>query len=71
MHIKKAKSKIVLDGKLEEDDWKTAQVAADWFLNFPVDTIKSPFQTEARVTFDDQFFYVSFVCMDDNTPGLD
>ena len=70
LHIKKAKSKIVLDGKLEEDDWKTAQVAADWFLNFPVDTIKSPFQTEARVTFDDQFFYVSFVCMDDDTPDL-
>ena len=70
LHIKKAKSKIALDGKLEEDDWKTAQVAKEWFLNFPVDTTKSPYQTEARVTFDDQFFYVSFVCMDDNTPDL-
>ncbi|HZB14627.1 MAG TPA: DUF5916 domain-containing protein, partial [Chryseolinea sp.] len=70
LHIKKAKGEIVLDGKLEEDDWNTAQVATDWFLNFPVDTTKSPFQTEARVTFDDQYFYASFVCMDDNTPDL-
>jgi hypothetical protein len=70
LHIKKAKAKIVLDGKLEEDDWKTAQVATDWFLNFPIDTAKSPFQTEARVTFDEHYFYVSFVCMDDNTPDL-
>ncbi|MDH4092706.1 MAG: carbohydrate binding family 9 domain-containing protein, partial [Cyclobacteriaceae bacterium] len=70
LHIKKAKAEIILDGKLDEDDWKTAQVAKDWFLNFPVDTTESPFQTEARVTFDDQYFYVSFVCMDDNTPDL-
>ena len=70
LHIKKAKAAITLDGKLDEDDWAMAQVAKDWFLNFPVDTTESPFQTEARVTFDDQYFYVSFVCMDDNTPDL-
>ncbi len=70
LHIKKAQGKIILDGILDEEDWKSAQVAKDWFLNFPVDTIPSPFQTEARVTFDDQNFYVSFVCMDDNTPDL-
>ena len=70
LHIQKAKGEIVLDGILDEEDWKTAQVAENWFLNFPIDTAASPFQTEARVTFDDQFFYVSFVCMDDNTPDL-
>ena len=70
LHIKKAKGEVILDGKLEEDDWKTAQVAKDWFLNFPVDTTASPYQTEARVTFDDHYFYASFVCMDDNTPDL-
>lgn len=70
LHIKKAKGAITLDGKLEEEDWQSAQVAKDWFLNFPVDTTEAPFQTEARVTFDDHYFYVSFVCMDDNTPDL-
>lgn len=70
LHIKKAKGEIVLDGKLDEDDWKSAQVAGNWFLNFPVDTVAAPFQTEARVTFNDQYFYVSFVCMDDETDDL-
>lgn len=70
LHIKKAKTEIILDGKLDEAAWQEADIAKDWFLNYPVDTVLAPFQTEARVTFDDQFFYVSFVCYDDNTPDL-
>lgn len=70
LHIKKAKGEIVLDGRLEEQDWLEADVATDWFLNYPVDTAAAPYQTEARVTFNDQFFYVSFVCYDDDTPDL-
>jgi hypothetical protein len=70
LHIRKAKGNIVLDAKLDEADWQTADVARNWFLNYPVDTVFAPFQTEARVTFDDQFFYVSFLCYDDNTPDL-
>ena len=70
LHIKKATGEITLDGKLDEPDWQVADVAKDWFTNYPVDTVLAPFQTEARVTFDDQFFYVSFVCYDDDTPDL-
>lgn len=70
LHIRKATGKIVLDGKLNEPAWKNAQVADNWFLNYPVDTIPSPFQTEARVTFNDEFFYLSFVCYDDKSPDL-
>lgn len=68
--IKKAKGEIVLDGVLDEADWKAAQVADNWYQNYPVDTIPAPFQTEARVTFDDEFFYVSFVCYDDESPDV-
>lgn len=70
LHIRKTTEEIKLDGKLEEQTWQDAQVADGWFLNYPVDTIPAPFQTEARVTFDDEFFYVSFVCYDDNTPDV-
>src|SRR5688500_4385904 len=70
LHIRKANGAIVLDGKLDEPAWQQAQVAGDWFMNYPVDTVLAPFQTEARVTFDDEFFYVSFVCYDDDTPDL-
>ncbi len=70
LHIKKAKGAIVLDGNIEESDWQTADVADDWYTNFPVDTVRAPFQTEARFTFDDEFFYASFVCYDDDTPDI-
>lgn len=70
LHIKKAKGAIILDGVLDESDWQNAQVAKDWSLNYPTDTMLAPYQTEARVTFDDQFFYVSFVGYDDDTPDL-
>lgn len=70
LHIKKIKGEIVLDGKLDEPDWQAAEVAGDWFLNYPVDTTTAPYQTEARVTFNDQYFYVSFICYDDDSPDL-
>ncbi len=70
LHIRKATSQIVLDGILDEPTWQDADLAGDWFLNYPVDTMASPFQTEARVTFNDEFFYVSFVCYDDESPDL-
>jgi len=38
VHIKRAHSEIKLDGILDEADWETADVAKNWFLNFPVDS---------------------------------
>ena len=70
LHIKKAKGTITLDGVLDESDWQTADVADDWYTNYPVDTLRAPFQTEGRFTFDDEFFYASFVCYDDETPDI-
>ena len=70
LHIKKAIGAITLDGILEESDWQTADVADNWYTNYPVDTLAAPFQTEARFTFDDEFFYASFVCYDDETPDI-
>lgn len=68
--IKKISTPIVLNGKLDEEAWKEAAVATDFYLNYPIDTALAPFQTEARLAFDDHNLYVSFVCYDDNTPDL-
>lgn len=70
LSIRKAKGPITLDGKLDEPDWQTAQVAGDFFMNYPIDTAFAEFQSEARVTFDDHNFYVSYVCYDDQTPDV-
>ncbi len=68
--IKKSQDEIVLDGVLDEQSWKDADVAENWYQNFPVDSLPSPFQTEARLTFSDEFLYVSFVCFEDGTPDV-
>ena len=60
--IVKAKGVIVTDGVLDEEDWKTASVATNFFLNYPVDSLPPAFQTEVRLTYDEDFFYLSFVC---------
>ncbi|MBS1976726.1 MAG: carbohydrate binding family 9 domain-containing protein [Bacteroidetes bacterium] len=70
LHIKRAKTPITIDGKLDEPDWTEADVAGNWFLNYPVDTARAPFQTEARLTFNDHFLYVSLICQDDSTRDL-
>ena len=70
LKIKKSQSEIVLDGVLDEQSWKEADVADNWYQNFPVDSLPAPFQTEARLTFNDEFIYVSFVCFDDDTPDV-
>ena len=68
--IKKAKGPIKLDGVLDEQDWNEASLATGFYLNFPVDTLPPRFQTEGRLTFDDHFLYISFVCFDDETPSV-
>lgn len=65
VHIKRAHGEIKLDGIIDEADWAAADVAKDWFLNYPVDSAAAPFQTEARLTFDDHNLYVSYICYDD------
>jgi hypothetical protein len=68
--IRRAMEPIELDGRLDEEAWQEADVAGNWYQNFPIDTLPAPFQTEARLTFDDEFLYVSFVCYDDDTPDI-
>jgi hypothetical protein len=70
LSIDRAKSAIVIDGVLDEESWSAAEVATNFFLNYPVDSLAPAFQTEARLTFDDDFFYVSFVCYDDSRPSV-
>lgn len=70
LSIQKATGVITLDGVLNEEDWQKAIPAKDFFLNYPVDSLPPTFQTEARFTFDDHFFYISFICFDDSLPSV-
>ena len=62
LHIKKAIGKIILDGKLDEEDWKKADIADNFWQAQPYDSSRAINQTEARLTFDDNYLYISGVC---------
>ena len=58
LHIKKAQSKIVVDGEMNETDWQEAEVADQFKQYFPFDSSYSKVPTEVRMTYDDHFIYV-------------
>lgn len=68
MKAKPAKANIVIDGDLNEETWKEAEKAQDFFQSFPLDTSFALTKTEAMISYDSQFIYVAAICYDD-LPG--
>ena len=62
--IKRAVDEIRLDGKLEEKAWQEADFGSNFVQKNPVPGVKAVLHTEFRLTYDDNFLYVSAVCMD-------
>lgn len=60
--VKRTTGKIIVDGVLDEGDWAAAESAGDFV--FPWWTSGEKEQTEAKLLWDDEFLYVSFVCQD-------
>ena len=63
--MNKASSTINIDGVLDEDDWKSAEVTSDFFKNFPVDSGMATNQTIVKMCYNDAGIYISAVCYDD------
>jgi len=61
--------KINLDGHLDEQTWKHADVARDFYLTFPVDNDFPKSKTEVRMAFDDKNMYFGIVCYDPSPGG--
>ena len=66
LSIKKATDKISIDGNLNEQSWKRADVAKDFTNKWPTDIGSPPFQTEVKVTYDDTYIYIGAKCYDDS-----
>ncbi|MFN2604419.1 MAG: carbohydrate binding family 9 domain-containing protein, partial [Gemmatimonadaceae bacterium] len=49
---------IRLDGILDEPDWQKAPVTSDFTESYPKPGLRSPYQTEVRVLYDDAALYV-------------
>jgi hypothetical protein len=56
--IKKSPEKIKLDGILDDEAWKEANLNGDFWMKFPVNDKLSDPATEFQATFDDHFLYI-------------
>lgn len=63
--ILKISEEIKLDGILDEEIWKKANVSTDFINKWPSDTGLAKAKTEVRILYDDNFIYVSAVCYQD------
>ncbi len=57
--IRKSTAPIILDGKLDDADWQTADVASQFRQFFPYDSSLANAQTEIRLTYDEHFIYLA------------
>jgi len=64
VQIKRASEPILLDGKLREKAWQEADMGNNFTQKSPRPGDKAILRTEFRLTYDDQFLYVSAVCYD-------
>lgn len=60
-HVKWIDQEIDLDGDLKESVWKEVEPANDFWQYFPTDTIKSAYQSEIRMLYDEKFLYVGII----------
>lgn len=58
LDIKKAVSPVVIDGVMDEQAWKEAEVATDFFMITPMDTSSARLRTDVRMTYDDENLYI-------------
>jgi len=65
----KASGDIIIDGKLNEDSWREADVADDFFMITPVDTGKAKQFSKVQITYDEKFIYIGVVFYNNAVKG--
>ncbi|MDH5604677.1 MAG: carbohydrate binding family 9 domain-containing protein, partial [Cyclobacteriaceae bacterium] len=68
--IKKAKGSVTIDGKVEEEDWTSAQVLTDFRRILPIDSGTAESITEAMLTYDDDNLYITIICYEEFSPVI-
>ena len=66
--ISRATSAPVIDGKLDDDAWKTATTVDDFHQTVPTDGASPTEMTIVRVTYDDEYLYIA-ADLRDSHPG--
>ncbi len=65
VRVPKLSNAIVIDGKPDEEVWKTAAVFKDFYQTGPGDNIAPSKPTEVLMMYDEKNLYIAFKCWDD------
>ncbi|HEV7374739.1 MAG TPA: DUF5916 domain-containing protein [Pyrinomonadaceae bacterium] len=65
IHVSKFEKPPVIDGKLDDEVWKTAIVLKDFYQISPGDNTAPSRKTEVMVGYDAKFLYFGFHCFDE------
>jgi hypothetical protein len=63
--VRKASGAIKIDGELTEESWIRSEKGKDFFVSKPIDSIPATNPTFFYITFDEDYLYIAFECMDD------
>ena len=63
--VKSTSTPINVDGELNEAAWKDAEVADNFWQNFPSDTARAQVKTIVKISYDKDFIYIAAECLDD------
>jgi hypothetical protein len=58
LHIHKTDEPIEIDGVMNEETWRVADVASEFFMITPMDTSYSQVKTDVRMAYDDKNLYI-------------
>ena len=62
--IVQAKKPIKIDGILDDEIWKTAPIATNFWRKFPTDGGQAKRQTKVQIAYDDNFIYFGVEAID-------
>lgn len=68
--IHKTGGEIIIDGIIREDAWNTATAFDSLFNKWPQDQGKAKYQTEVKMTYDDDNLYISFKAWVQKSPVI-
>src|SRR5258706_13060614 len=57
LSVNKINAKINIDGNLDEDIWRSSEVADSFINKWPTDSGKAKLQTVIKIAYNDQFIY--------------
>ena len=67
LSVDKTEGKIQIDGDLSDPGWANAAELDNFVERYPGDNTDPEVETTTRVTYDEDYLYIAFVCLDD--PG--